>query len=36
MRVLTVLIILAMGVTAYGDEAIKNPIEIANVVMEDL
>ena len=31
MRVLTVLIILAMVVTAYGGEAIKNPIEIGDV-----
>ena len=31
MRVLTVLILLAMGVTAYGGETIENPIEIGNV-----
>jgi len=31
MRVLTVLIIFAMGVTAYGGEAIKNPIEVGDV-----
>ena len=31
MRVLTVLILLAMGVTAYGGETIENPIEIGDV-----
>ena len=30
MRVLAILIILATGVTAYGGETIKNPIEVGD------
>jgi hypothetical protein len=34
MRVLKILIILAIGVTAYGDETIENPIEVGDVRWE--